>query len=72
LCGRIEISTPEVVAGTVMVLNESRSLEQSHQAVAGVITGAGDYKPGIILDRKEKVDSSYRLPIALTPGQNVL
>lgn len=64
-----EISTPEVEPGTVMVLNETGSLAQSYQAydkkVAGVVSGAGHYKPGIILDRKEKVAGDNRLPIAL-------
>ena len=62
-------SADTVDPGTVMVLTESGKLGQSCQAydkkVAGVITGAGDYKPGIILDKKEKVESSNRLPIAL-------
>ena len=56
-------------SGTVMVLNESGNLKQSCQAydkkVTGVISGAGDYKPAIILDRKEKVDNSNRLSISL-------
>jgi hypothetical protein len=42
--------------GTVMVLGEEGLLCQSTQAydkkVAGVISGAGDFKPGLILDKQ--------------------
>ncbi len=53
--------------GTVMVLDQDGALHQSQQAydkrVAGVISGAGNYKPGLILDRQQSQDN--RLPIAL-------
>lgn len=53
--------------GTVMVLNEDGALKPSYQAydkrVAGVISGAGNYKPGIILDKQESNDG--RMPIAM-------
>jgi hypothetical protein len=53
--------------GTVMVLNSEGKLQPSENAydkcVAGVISGAGDYKPGIVLDRKH--EETKRLPIAL-------
>jgi hypothetical protein len=53
--------------GTVMVLNQEGALRESHQAydkrVAGVVSGAGRFKPGIVLDRHES--QSKRLPIAL-------
>lgn len=53
--------------GTVMVLGEDGKLEQSQKAydkrVAGVISGAGNYKPGLILDKQES--SKNRMPIAL-------
>jgi hypothetical protein len=56
-----------VEPGTVMVLGENGTLHQSHQAydkrVAGVISGAGDYKPGIVLDRQQS--QGDRKPIAL-------
>jgi hypothetical protein len=56
-----------VEPGTVMVLNAGGSLQSSQQAydkrVAGVISGAGDYKPAIILDRQESQDD--RMPLAL-------
>jgi hypothetical protein len=41
--------------GTVVVINEAGGLGQSQQAydkrVAGVVSGAGSFKPGIIMDR---------------------
>ena len=53
--------------GTVMVLGEEGSLCQSTHAydkkVAGVISGAGDFKPGLILDRQ--AGSTDRLTISL-------
>ncbi len=53
--------------GTVVVLDADGALQQSKQAydkrVAGVISGAGDYKPGLILDRQQSHD--HRVPIAL-------
>jgi hypothetical protein len=53
--------------GTVMVVGEEGALHQSHQAydkrVAGVISGAGDYKPGIVLDKQHS--QLNRKPIAL-------
>jgi hypothetical protein len=56
-----------VEPGTVMVLGEEGALDQSHHAydkrVAGVISGAGDYKPGIVLDKQQT--SGNRQPIAL-------
>ena len=59
--------TVEVEPGTVMVIDQDGKIRQSEGAydkcVAGVISGAGDYKPGIILDRKQS--ETKRLPIAL-------
>lgn len=53
--------------GTVMVLGEEGSLCQSTEAydkkVAGVVSGAGDLKPGLILDKQS--ESTNRMPIAL-------
>src|SRR5919198_1743750 len=59
-----------VEPGTVMVINQSGILERSEQPydkrVAGIVCGAGDYKPGIILDKKEnRINNKKRLPIAL-------
>lgn len=57
----------KVEPGTVMVLGNEGALSESHQAydkrVAGVISGAGDYKPGIVLDKRQT--SGNRQPIAL-------
>ena len=56
-----------VELGTVMVLAEEGTFRQSHQAydkrVAGVISGAGNYMPGIILDKHES--QKKRLPVGL-------
>lgn len=53
--------------GTVMVLEEDGALSQSRLAcdrrVAGVVSGAGQYQPGIVLDRNP--GPRRRLPIAL-------
>jgi hypothetical protein len=53
--------------GTVMVLGEEGKLLPSHKAydkcVAGVVSGAGDYKPGIVLDKQQPTET--RKPIAL-------
>jgi hypothetical protein len=53
--------------GTVMVLTNSGALEPSRNAydkkVAGIISGAGDYRPGMILDRRDSSES--RRPVAL-------
>jgi hypothetical protein len=53
--------------GTVMVLGHDGKLKPSETAydkrVAGVISGAGDYKPGIILDKQHS--QIGRKPIAL-------
>lgn len=61
------VATEEIEPGTVMVLDEHGALRPSQQAydkkVAGVISGAGSYRPGIILDKKES--SEERMPVAL-------
>jgi hypothetical protein len=53
--------------GTVMVVGEDGVLQPSTQAydkcVAGVISGAGSYKPGLILDKQPS--STNRAPVAL-------
>ena len=53
--------------GTVMVLGEEGALHESARAydkrVAGVISGAGDYKPAIVLDKKHAARN--RQPVAL-------
>ncbi len=59
--------TVEIEPGMVMVLGQDGALQPSQQAydkrVAGVISGAGDYKPGIVLDKQQP--SEYRMPVAL-------
>lgn len=54
--------------GTVMVIDRNGRLCQSEHAydhrVAGVISGAGNLRPGITLDKQEK--DTNRLPLALT------
>lgn len=56
-----------VEPGTVMVLGEEGALYPSQVAydkrVAGVVSGAGNYKPGIVLDKQRS--ESNRQPIAL-------
>jgi hypothetical protein len=51
-----EESAENIEPGTVMVIDEGGALKRSQQPydkrVAGVISGAGDYKSGIILDRQ--------------------
>jgi hypothetical protein len=57
----------KIEPGTVMVLAREGKLEQSSGAydkkVAGVISGAGEYQPGIVLDKKQS--ENQRLPVAL-------
>jgi hypothetical protein len=57
----------QVEPGTVMVLGEDGKLQPSQNSydkrVAGVVSGAGDYKPGIVLDKQSSTHN--RQPIAL-------
>ncbi len=57
----------DIEPGTVMIIGEDSKLCMSRQAydrrVAGVIAGAGSYKPGIVLGRREEAQNA--LPIAL-------
>jgi hypothetical protein len=57
----------QIESGMVMVIDPEGRLQQSHQAydkrVAGVISGAGCYKPGIILDKQAA--QCNRMPVAL-------
>lgn len=59
--------TDTVAAGMVMVLDDNGALRKCatpmDKRVAGVVSGAGIYKPGIILGRKDS--SSKRVPIAM-------
>ena len=62
-----EILDEDVEPGMVMVIAEGSLLRKCSQAydscVAGVIAGAGVYKPGIVLGRK--ADSKNAYPVAL-------
>lgn len=53
--------------GTVMVLNDDGGLRESSHAydkrVAGVVSGAGSFKPGLVLDKQ--TPQGNRKPIAL-------
>lgn len=59
--------TVQADPGTVLVLGQDGTLQQCQQAydkrVAGVISGAGDYRPGMILDRQQS--QVNRIPVAL-------
>jgi hypothetical protein len=56
----------DAAPGTVMVLSDNGALKPSDTPydgrVAGVIAGAGDYRPGILLNRQSQAG---RLPIAM-------
>lgn len=63
-----DAAVPEALdPGTVTVLDDEGRVRTSDQAydprVAGVISGAGDYRPGILLDRRGAPGS--RVPVAL-------
>jgi hypothetical protein len=59
--------TATIEVGSVMVIGHDGALRTSHKPydkkVAGVVSGAGDFKPGIILGKQET--GSTRMPIAL-------
>jgi len=61
------LEAEQVEPGTVMVIDETGALQQSQKAydkkVAGVVSGAGGYKPGIVLDKQQSQQT--RQPIAL-------
>jgi hypothetical protein len=58
---------PRPEAGTVVVIDEGGELRESHDAydkkVAGVVSGAGEYKHALVLDKRAREDG--RIPIAL-------
>lgn len=62
-----DIASDELVPGMVTVFDAAGALcassEPYDRRVAGVIAGAGDLRPGVILGRKN--DAGRRLPIAL-------
>jgi hypothetical protein len=57
----------EIEPGSVVVIDQEGVLRQSDTAydkkVAGVVSGAGNYRTGIILDKQQSQDN--RLPVAL-------
>jgi hypothetical protein len=57
----------EIAPGTVMVLGDDRVLRPSAEAydrrVAGVISGAGDYRPAMVLDRQSTSRPRGPLPL---------
>jgi hypothetical protein len=61
---RIEMIEP----GTVMIIGDDEKLSYCTEAydkkVAGVLSGAGGYKPGIVLDKQQSKNG--RMPLALT------
>jgi hypothetical protein len=65
-----EFDVPEaenIEPGTIMVLSQDGQLEQSIKAydkkVVGVVSGAGEHRPGIVLDKRHS--QGDRIPIAL-------
>jgi hypothetical protein len=61
------VGAENVDSGTVMVIDDDSTLRVSDRPydkrVAGVVSGAGDYKPGLVLDSKQILGE--RKPIAL-------
>jgi hypothetical protein len=61
------VESDSIEPGSVMVINESGALEVSHdpydRKVAGVISGAGEYQPAIVLGKLPS--QSGRRPVAL-------
>lgn len=61
------VDAAEIEPGTVVVFDQDGALHQSQQAydkrVAGVISGAGDYRPGLILGGQQT--HNHRVPVAL-------
>ncbi len=62
------VDTESIEPGMVMVIDNEGALRASEQAydkrVAGVISGAGDLRPGITLGKQK--ENTNRLPLALT------
>lgn len=61
-----DVAGPLPEAGTVVVIDDEGSLRQSREAydkkVAGVVSGAGEYRHGLVLDKRSK---EGRIPVAL-------
>jgi hypothetical protein len=61
------VTSEDVDPGMVMVIDQENqlrpSMEPYDKKVAGVVSGAGGFRPGIVLDRKQPKNN--RLPVAL-------
>lgn len=59
-------SDSDLEPGSVVVLDDDGSVRAGHEPydrrVAGVVSGAGDYRPAVLLDRK---DRPARIPVAM-------
>ena len=65
---QFDIAVAETIEpGNVVVIDREGALRRSQDAydkkVAGVISGAGEYRPGLVLDRQESKEN--RVPVAL-------
>lgn len=65
---QFDVEEAEVVEpGTVMIINKEGRLQPSDRPydrkVAGVVSGAGDFRPALVLDRQRQ--SAHRMPIAV-------
>lgn len=72
-----DISSTELTRiepGTVMVIDSNRRLQISFKSydkrVAGIVSGGGDRRPGIVLDKKSVSHNNSRVPIALVGKVN--
>lgn len=59
----------EIGPGTVVVVAETGLLTESREAydkrTVGVVSGAGSYRPAIVLDRRTEANTQSRVPVAL-------
>jgi hypothetical protein len=62
-----DVTGPLPEPGAVMVIDENGAIRESRDAydkkVAGVVSGAGEFRPGLILDRRSGEEG--RIPLAL-------
>lgn len=67
LAEQFDVVEESVAAGTVVVLDDAGAVEpcgkEYDSRVAGVISGAGDRKPGLVLDRQDT--GATRQPVAM-------
>ena len=59
----------QIEPGSVVVITAARAISHSSQAydrrVAGVVSGAGNHRPAIVLDKRASAHADSRVPIAL-------